>query len=216
MISQEQIETGQEVYSPNILKIYDILVLSLSNRFIWKSKKKLTQDFFNESVSANHLDVGVGTGYFLDNCQWQQKPRIGLMDLNENCLQEAKKRLIRYNPELYCWDVFQPIELENKFDSCSMNFLLHCLPGTMEEKLAIIDNLKGALNPGSSIFGTTVLYEGGDKSAFAEKLLSFYNKKGIFSNYGDSWSAMQRCLPKLGKVEQLKVNGCVCFFKLRV
>ncbi|MDE1461516.1 class I SAM-dependent methyltransferase [Spartinivicinus poritis] len=216
MISQEQIETGQEVYSPNILKIYDIMVLSLSNRFIWKSKKKITQTFFDNAVTNNHLDVGVGTGYFLDHCQWQQKPRIGLMDLNENCLQEAKKRLLRYNPEIYCWDVFQPIELENKFDSCSMNFLFHCLPGSIKEKLQIINNLKGALNPGSTVFGTTVLYDGVKKSFFAEKLMRFYNKKGIFSNYGDSLSEMQKLLPELGEVEQLSTEGCVCFFKLTV
>ncbi|MGJ0512633.1 hypothetical protein [Methylocystis sp.] len=32
----EQIHAGQAVYTPNMLAIYDVLVLGLSNRWIWK------------------------------------------------------------------------------------------------------------------------------------------------------------------------------------
>jgi hypothetical protein len=48
-------------------------------------------DSYDSNITANHLDVGVGTGYFLERearhqggrCQFSSSaPRIALMDLN--------------------------------------------------------------------------------------------------------------------------------------
>ncbi len=36
---------------------------------------------YDQYVSANHLDIGVGTGYFLDHCRFPAaNPRLALMD----------------------------------------------------------------------------------------------------------------------------------------
>lgn len=77
-----QVHAGQAVYTRNILSAYDILVLGLSNRYIWQCPSARIESLYNTHVSANHLDVGVGTGYFLDRCRYPAtKPRVALMDL---------------------------------------------------------------------------------------------------------------------------------------
>lgn len=73
-------------------------------------------------VSANHLDVGVGTGWFLDKADFPSaSPRLALMDLNENCLEAAAQRTSRYDPEVYVANVLEPIEVAvEPFDSVSL------------------------------------------------------------------------------------------------
>lgn len=213
-VTEESIERGQSVYSHSILNMYDIMVLNLSNLLVWQSKRSRTQQFFQDNISNNHLDIGVGTGYFLAHCKWDKSARIGLMDMNQNCLDSAKSRIQHLHPETYQHDVFKPFHVENKFDSCSLNFLFHCLPGTVEEKVGIIRNIATGMNPGGTIFGTTVIHTGGYKSIAAEQLMKFYNKKGIFNNEGDSLAEYSRCLNAIGTLEVLEVIGTVCFFKI--
>jgi Methyltransferase domain len=90
------------------------------------------------------LDVGVGTGYFLDHCRFpSHTPRVALMDLNRNSLDFASRRLTRYKPETYIRNVLEPVSIDAaKFDSVGINYLLHCLPGTIESKWAALDHLK--------------------------------------------------------------------------
>ncbi len=113
-------------------------------------------------VTANHLDVGVGTGYFLDLCQFPSpQPRVALMDLNEKTLEFASQRIRRYKPEIYCRHVLESINLNaEKFDFVGINYLLHCLPGNLEMKLVCFDYLKALMNPGAVLFGSTILQGG--------------------------------------------------------
>jgi hypothetical protein len=113
-------------------------------------------EHYNRHVSANHLDVGVGTGYFLDHCRFpSHTPRIALMDLNRNSLDFASRRIARYKPETYIRNVLEPIAIDAlRFDSIGVNYLLHCLPGTMESKSVAFDHLKALMNPGAVLFGS--------------------------------------------------------------
>ena len=93
-VTEEQVEAGQAVYSKSMLVIYDWLVLQFSNRLIWKCPSKQILALYDRHVTANHLDVGVGTGYFLDHCRFLNvRTRLGLMDLNPNCLDAAARRV---------------------------------------------------------------------------------------------------------------------------
>ncbi len=78
-------------------------------------------------------------GYFLDQCQFPSlTARIALMDLNATALEFAAQRLVRYQPEQYCRNVLEPISLEaKKFDSVCINYLLHCLPRSIESKSSL-------------------------------------------------------------------------------
>jgi len=64
----EEVVAGQAVYSKRVLGNYDLVVLGLSNRFLWRCPTERLLEHYNRHVTENHLDVGVGTGYFLDNC----------------------------------------------------------------------------------------------------------------------------------------------------
>src|SRR5262245_53778238 len=56
----------------------------------------------NRPITADHLDVGVRTGYCLDRCRFPDpRPRLALLDLNPNSLRVAAHRLARFQPEVY-------------------------------------------------------------------------------------------------------------------
>ena len=90
---------GQTIYTtPAVLKVYDITVLGLSNSFIWQCPTPRLLAHYDQHVSANHLDVGVVTGYFLDHCRFPSPvPRLALMDLNPNALKYAARRLVQFH-----------------------------------------------------------------------------------------------------------------------
>src|SRR5688500_18615304 len=111
-ITTEQVEAGQAVYSDRTLTVYDFVVLGVSNRFIWKCPTAGLEQHYNKHLTANHLDVGVGTGYFLDRCRFPSPtPRVALMDLNANALAFTSQRIARYKPETYRRNVLEPIAM---------------------------------------------------------------------------------------------------------
>lgn len=63
---------GAAVYSKPLLSGYDLWVLGFSNTFVWRCPTRLLLEFYNEHISGNHLDVGVGTGYSWINAPFQQ------------------------------------------------------------------------------------------------------------------------------------------------
>lgn len=90
---------GSRIYNPLTLFIYDMSVLWFSNTFVWKCPTARILDFYNQHVATQHLDVGVGTGYFLDRCQFPtSNPTLTIVDLNTNSLQVTANRIKRYQP----------------------------------------------------------------------------------------------------------------------
>lgn len=168
---------------------------------------------FEEFASTNHLDVGVGTGYYLKNHLSQIERRVGLLDLNENSLESKANAIQHFKPEVYRANVLEPLTLScDKFDSISINYLLHCLPGSLLEKGIIFDNLKEILNEGGVLFGSTILGQGVPKNRFAEKLMNLYNKKGIFCNSKDELATLKQALEKHFSNVSIHVVGCVALF----
>ena len=59
----------------------------------------------------------------------------------------------RYSPETYFGNVLEPIASKiERFDSVGINYLLHCLPGTIESKSLAFDYLKTLMNPDAVLF----------------------------------------------------------------
>lgn len=214
----EQIQAGQAVYTPKMLAIYDLLVLGLSNRWIWKCPTPRLLAHYDRHVSGNHLDVGVGTGYFLDRCRFPTaRPRIALMDLNRDALQFASRRIARYRPETYVRNVLETIDFDGaKFDSLSVNYLLHCLPGDMATKARAFDFLSPLMNPGAVVFGSTLLQGGVARGFAAQRLMAFYNSKGIFSNAQDDLETLTHELEKRFDAVSVETVGCVALFSATV
>lgn len=217
-ISQEQVEAGQAVYTKSMLNIYDWLVVRFSNRLIWRCPSKRILGLYNRLVTANHLDVGVGTGYFLDHCRFPNAhPRLALLDLNPNCLEETSRRLARYRPEGHRANVLEPITLNiPRFDSIGLNYLLHCLPGTIRTKAAVFRHLAPLLNPGGVMFGSTLLSGGVRRGRAAQRLMAFYNSKGIFTNEQDDVEGLRAVLSERLKDVTVEVVGCAALFSGRV
>lgn len=216
-VSSEQILAGQAIYTRRTLAAYDFVVLGVSNRFIWKCPTRRLAAHYDEHVSANHLDVGVGTGYFLDGCRFPvPAPRVALMDLNPEALAFAARRIARYAPETYRRNVLEPIALETgKFDSVGINYLLHCLPGSIESKAAVFDHLKALMNPGAVLFGSTLLQGGVVRSRLAKGLMAAYNKKGVFSNRDDHLAGLEQALKRRFRQVSIQVAGCAALFSCR-
>ena len=209
---------GAAIYSKRVLSVYDLGVIKVSNQLAWRCPSDLILDFYNQHISANHLDVGVGTGYFLDKCRFPSStPQIALLDLNPNSLTMTAARLRRYHPTTYLVNVLEPITFDiPTFDSIALNYLLHCLPGSMRSKQVVFDNLQPWLNPGGVVFGTTILGQGIRPNVLARKLMRLYNAKGIFSNSEDNLNDLEAILQRSFQGYWTNVVGCVAFFAGRV
>ncbi len=212
--SPQQAESGYTIYNRAFLFVYDLFVLGFLCRFIWKCPSQRLLELYHQHVTANHLDVGVGTGYFLDHCRFpKDSPRLVLMDLNTRCLEISGKRLSRYSPDTHCQDVLELININvEPFDSVAINGLLHCLPGTMRAKGVVFDHLKPFLNPGGVLFGCTILNKGVRKSRVAQWVTSRLNKRGVFTNLEDDLEDLRKELSKRFRQNSVQVIGCMALF----
>jgi ubiquinone/menaquinone biosynthesis C-methylase UbiE len=217
-ISSDAVRAGQAVYSSRTLSWYDFLVLGISARWIWKCPSPITRALYEECLSERHLEVGVGTGYFLDRCRFPvPDPQITLVDLNQNCLDATAQRIARYHPETLVRNALEPLNLgDRKFQSAAINYVLHCLPGSMEEKGVVFDHLRDVLSPGGTIFGSTILSQGVATSPLAKRLMRAYNRKRIFCNENDSLAALEATLSRRFERWEVRTVGTVALFKVRV
>ncbi|MGL4604270.1 MAG: class I SAM-dependent methyltransferase, partial [Iodobacter sp.] len=178
---QKNTEQGAAIYSRLVLKLYDWWVLGISNRLAWKcATKQVLLPFFKQYIGQRHLEVGVGTGYYLHNASLPASQHITLMDLNPNSLDAASARLNRSSTQLIRHDVMTalPAQKNGAFDSISLFYLLHCLPGTLSEKSVIFEHLKHHIKPDGVIYGATILGTSANHNRFGQKLMMIYNKKG--------------------------------------
>jgi len=211
----DDVEAGQRVYTPFTLRVYDLLVLGFLNRFVWRCRSSKMLERYDSHVGARHLDVGVGTGWFLDHCRWPvESPKITLLDLNENSLTAASDRIRRYAPATVQANVLDRVDLgDAHFDSIGANFLFHCLPGGLEGKAATVaSNLRPYLASGGVLFGSTILGRGVSHNLFGRRLLRLYNRKRIFSNLEDDQRGLEQGLASELTDVQIEVVGAVALF----
>jgi len=212
------VERGQRVYTPLVLRAYDLVVLGFSNRFAWRCRSATMLELYDRHVGRRHLDIGVGTGWYLDRCTWPvEQPEITLLDLNENSLAHAATRLQRYAPQTVRANVLDPLPLgDARFESVAANYLLHCLPGGTESKAATLaENVRANLEPGGVLFGATILGRGVPHSRIGRRLMRMYNRKGIFSNADDDERGLERGLASRLKDVEIEVVGAVALFAAR-
>lgn len=207
-------ERGAAVYTPLTLKLYDWWVLGVSNRFAWQCPTDtVLLPFFRKHMGRRHLDVGVGTGFYLAHAGVSPDTQLTLMDLNENSLRAAAQRS-GLQPACIRHDVFQPLPLsaDTKFDSMSLFYLLHCLPGTLADKETVIEHLKAHLAPSGVLYGATILGDGAGHNWFGQRLMALYNRKGIFGNKTDSVDALAAMLKRHFKEVNVRREGKVALF----
>jgi hypothetical protein len=216
VVEPADVEAGQRVYSRLVLRGYDLVVLGFSNRFAWRCRSATMLEQYDRNAGRRHLDMGVGTGWYLDRCAWPDaRPEITLLDLNENSLSVAARRIARYAPRTVRANVLEPLPLgEDRFDSASANYLLHCVPGAIESKAAALAaNVRPYLEPDGVLFGSTILGRGVPHTWVGRRLMNVYNAKGIFSNADDDEQGLEQGLRAAFADVEIEVVGAVALFR---
>ncbi|KAF4997553.1 hypothetical protein FGRMN_3758 [Fusarium graminum] len=213
---------GAKYYSSLALTFYDLWVVKISNSFAWGcGTASVLQPYFTGNFSQKHMDVGVGTGYFPATALQEIGDKeefsrsITLVDLNQNSLELAMKRIDR--PKItrsILADALEPLpDTVPQFDSISLFYLLHCLPGPPEHKAAIFKNLKGHLNKGGVLFGATILGKGVQHNLFGRLIMAAYNWAGVFDNRQDSKEVFAQALKENFARVETEVIGRVLLFR---
>jgi len=207
------IARAHAVYTPSALAFYDLVVHGLSNRFAWKCPTSRLVGLYADNLTANHLEAGAGTGLFIDRAG-TDFDRLVLLDINEHCLARAGRRLARFRPTVCRANLLAPIEPGLvPFDSVALTYVLHCLPGSMSEKLVAVDHLKPLMAEGAVLFGATILGRGVAANGAARALLDLYNAKGVFNNRRDDLEALTEGLRKRFARVEIERQGCVALFR---
>jgi hypothetical protein len=207
---------AQAIYTPFMLSLYDLLVHGLSNRIAWRCPTERLLDLYRSNLSPNHLEAGVGTGFFVDEAGDGRIDRLVMLDINRHCLDRARKRLARFKPELHEANLLAPLKLDGRpFASVGLTYVLHCLPGRMSEKLVVVDHLRPSMQQDAVLLGATILGRGVAPNAPARALLGLYNAKGVFNNREDNLDSLADGLrQRFGRVE-IELQGLVALFRAR-
>ena len=214
MPDEKAIAKAHAVYTPFTLSIYDGLVHGLSNRFAWRCPTRRLIELYRDTMSAEHLEAGVGTGLLLDRAATPKLERLVLLDANRNCLDRAGARLARFRPELHQVNLLAPLALDiAPVASVGLTYVLHCLPGRMDEKLAVIGHLRPLMRDGAALFGATILGRGIAPNRAARTLLDLYNAKGVFNNRADDLASLSEGLRRRFADVAIAQEGCVAIFR---
>lgn len=207
---------GARIYSKLILGFYDQLVISFSNRYAWRCPSQIMLNAYNRLTSTRHLDVGPGTGWYLDHAQLPAGIDLTLFDLNRNSLESASARIASTPHTLASGDILalQPDDL-GTFDSISANYLLHCLPGTWQDKTVALRNITDHLDDDGVLFGATILGTDVDHNLPGRGLMRLYNQLGIFHNTADDIAGLANSLESLFNEVTVRRQGTVALFEAR-
>lgn len=206
---------GAAVYSPTILRVYDTAVLRISQPFAWKCPSSRILELYDSMLSDNHLDIGVGTGYFLRRVSVPVS-RLTLFDMNANSLRIAARRLRQLHPELVQGNVLEFASLPaGPFGSIGMNCLLHCLPGSFADKAVVFENLRRVMRPGAWVFGSTVPGALPDQNMLGRAILRSYNRRGIWSNLSDDLDGLHSILRANFSTYSVTMVGRSALFRAR-
>ena len=124
---------GQSEYTPFFLKIYDPVVLGFFTRVVWRCPTTRLIEGYRRHVRPLHLDVGPGTGYFLEPAGLPDGSPVTILDPNTNVLAHATRRLQRLDITAVEADVCKPLPITGPFDSAALSGVIHCLPDAQPE-----------------------------------------------------------------------------------
>ncbi|MFE2225270.1 class I SAM-dependent methyltransferase [Streptomyces kronopolitis] len=206
---------AQEAYTRQRLAVYDAVVLGLFCSVVWRCPRGDMLRLYRRATGARHLDIGPGTGYFLDRCRFTgPPPEITLLDLSQECLEMSAHRLARYRPRTCRANLLEPLPLpDGAFDSVGMSLVLHTVPGGWAAKGKSFAEVARVLRPGGTLFGSTVLAEGVRMNALIRRLLVEQHRRGNFQNQGDDPDGLARALGEHFTSHRVVVRGNVALFR---
>jgi SAM-dependent methyltransferase len=203
---------GQSGYNSFMLAIYDPWVLGFMARAVWKSPILEAVARYHQHIGHRHLDVGPGTGYFIEKADPKPGTEITLLDPNPKVLQHAARRLEAMHPATVEADVMKPLPVDHGFDSAALSFVLHCLRGPDANKAIAIRNIADVLAPGGVLFGGTVLGQAEHHTPQARAVLRLFNWEGSFDSRGDTADGLRHILEDSFETVEIEVTGSVVYF----
>jgi len=206
---------GQHVYSPAFLRVYDLVVLRLYATLVWRCPTRRLVAHYERHLGRRHLDVGPGTGFFLEHARLPTGFRLVLLDPNANVIKYARRRLKHLNPSTLQADICAPLAMTQQFDSIALNYVLHCLPGPMSARAHIIRGLAAQLAEGGVLFGASVLGTPRLHTWLSRAALQQNNRLGIFDNLADTQEALSTLLNESFALVNLEIVGSVAVFAAR-
>jgi SAM-dependent methyltransferase len=203
---------GQAGYNAAMLAIYDVWVLKFMSKAVWKVPVDQGVDRYRRHMGRRHLDVGPGTGYFLEKADPPRDTEITLLDPNRTVLRHVAKRLEGWHPITVEADVMKPLPVDGPFDSAALSFVLHCLRGPEANKAVAMRNIADVLSPDGVLFGGTVLGLEGNHTGSARAFLRAANKQGGFDNVDDTAEGVRRILEASFGAVDVDVVGSAALF----
>ena len=203
---------GQSGYNRLLLNLYDPLVLGPIARFIWRCPTTGLVERYRRHIRAPHLDVGPGTGYFLEQAGLGAGVPVTIIDPNPNVLRHVSRRLRSLSVTAVEADVLKPLPIVGPFDSAALHLVLHCLPAPLERKAVAIANVARVLASDGVLFGASVLGRGARHSWPARRVLDAFNREGSFDNLADTESGLREVLAASFSRVELDVVGSIALF----
>ena len=206
---------GVRIYTRCLLACYDFVIYRVLSPYVWRCDPRHFLELYHRHMSGNHADVGVGTGYFLNQCLYTPGAvRIGLFDLQPNCLRYTAARLARFQPETFECDALEPIPFTGeRFSSIGLGGILHCIPGNLTEKSIVFDALESLIEPASRVFGYTIVNRGVRKTLLSRIVFFLLHRMKVINGESDSAAQLQAELDKRFKKVNVRVIGCIALFE---
>ena len=203
---------GQRDYSRALLNLYDPLVLGPIARFVWRCPTSGLLERYRRRIRPNHLDVGPGTGYFLERSGLAEGSPVTIVDPNRNVLRHVSRRLRKFDVTAVEADVLKPLPVAGPFDSAALHLVVHCLPGPMSRKAAAVANVAAVLAPSGVLFGASVLGSSGHHNRVARQFLAAFNRQRGFDNLADTESGLREILEASFDRVELDTIGSIALF----
>ncbi len=203
---------GQREYTPFFLRIYDPVILGFFTRVIWRCPTSRMVEGYRRHARPRHLDVGPGTGYFLERSGLPDGSAVTILDPNPNVLEFVSRRLKRLEITAVEADVLKPLPLDGPFESAALNGVIHCLPGPLERKADAVSNVAAVLAPTGVLVGASILGSSARHSRLARNALSINNRRGTFENLDDSEEGLRQILGASFERVELETVGSMAIF----
>lgn len=203
---------GQRDYGRLLLHLYDPLVLGPVTRYVWRCPTTRLAERYRRNIRDRHLDVGPGTGYFIERSGLPDGSRVTILDPNTNVLRHVSHRLRRLDVTAVEADVCKPLPVDGPFESAALNAVIHCLPGPPARKAAAVANVAAVLAPDGVLFGASVIGFPGPHTRVARGVLRAFNRQGGFDNLDDTEDALREILGASFEQVEIEAIGSIAVF----
>ena len=196
-------------FAKPLIKIYDSIVVKFVSPWVWKCNSKFHLKNYQNNIRDNHLDIGPGSSYYLKNSPYKN---LFLVDINDITLNPEE---IKFKKSFQLNLLKDQIDKKYTFDSIGCNHVIHCMPGSIEDKVDhLLMNLKPNMTDNCTFFGSTVLsfipLERHTISGIY--LLSVLNAFNVFDNDEDQPEEFELVLKKHFKTVNVELIGSEMLF----